>query len=321
MRRFFSDDSFWNTPISADAAADPRSGHFIDLLNCGGDTGLPFWFNIRTYTIPVYEVDARTPRHTVRQIEVDPQRMAARRWGARSTWFKHGPGFGRDVPIPDHAIPDPEGDHHMAMVDWQAGMVWDMWMCRRRPDGEWESYTGMVYSLRSKGEWRTADFGVKDGESIHFHGPGRAAGVPIIAGLFMHEEIMAGEIRHKLAFATWHNAYKQFVAPATWTDGFRDGGIPEGAVMQLDPKLSPDDFKLSPAGRAIFRALQVYGMVNVDNARGNAIYGEGLYGHKDKSWEGVLDPFEFRQIPLKHYRVLKLENVIPMGDSREPDRR
>ncbi|NLF40048.1 hypothetical protein GX586_11420 [bacterium] len=316
MRRFFSDDSFWNTPISPAAETDPRSSHMIELLKRDGDKGLPFWFNIREWTIPVYEVDGNTPRRTVNEIVVDREKMMARRWGPRSKWFSHGPGFGQNVPIPDHAIPDPAGDHHMAMVDWQARMAWDMWMCRRRADGEWESYTGMVYSLDSTGVWKTSDFAVKDGESIHFHGPGRAAGVPIIAGLFLYDEIMAGEIRHKLAYATFHNAHKQFVPPAAWTDGHRDDGIPEGAVIQLDPALSPDAFNLSRAGRIIFRALQVYGMVNVDNAGGNSIYGEGLYGQKGRSWEGVLDPFEFRRIPLDCYRVLKLENVVHMGDSR-----
>jgi hypothetical protein len=319
MQRFFSDDSFWNTPIAPRAEADPRSAHLIEVLGQGGIVGQAFWFNINEYTIPVYEVEARTPRHTVRQIEVDRTAMATRRWGARATWFHHGPGFGQQVPIPDHAVPDPGSDHHMALVDWAAGTVWDLWMCRRRADGAWESHTGMVYSTRSIGVWQTTDFAVKDGESIHFHGPGRAAGVPIVAGLIMFDEVMAGEIRHKLAFATWHNAFKQFIAPATWTDGFCDDGIPEGAVMQLDPTLSPDDFQLSRAGRVIFRALQQYGMVNVDNARGNCIYGEGLYGHKDKTWHGVLDPYEFRQIPLKQYRVLTMENIVHMGDGRTPD--
>ena len=160
-----------------------------------------------------------------------------------------------------------------------------------------------------------------DGESIHFHGPSRAAGVPAIAGLIMHQEVLEGEIRHKLAYATPCNALKEFVFPATWTDGHREGGLPEGALIQLDPALEPADFGLSPAGAAIFRALQEYGMVNVDNAGGNTLYGEGLYASTDRSWEGLLEEGEMKKVPLEHYRVLKLGPVTHMGDSPRPRRR
>ena len=96
-------------------------------------------------------------------------------------------------------------------------------------------------------------------------------------------------------------------------------GVPEGSVIQIDPVLNPDDFGLSDAARIIFKALQEYGAVNVDNARGNVIYGEGLYGHPDKSWEGILEDNEFEKVPLNCYRILKINNIINMGDStRKP---
>lgn len=178
----------------------------------------------------------------------------------------------------------------------------------------------MVYSLKGTGVWQTSDFPeVKDGDSIHFHGPSRAAGVPAIAGLIMLQEVQEGEIRHKLAFAAWHNALKEFVAPAAWTDGFTPGGLPEGAVLQLDPTLRPEQFNLSPAAKVVFRAMQRYGMVNVDVAGGNTLYGEGLYGDTSRTWRGLLEENELKVIPLKHYRVLKLGEVSHMGDSpREP---
>lgn len=174
----------------------------------------------------------------------------------------------------------------------------------------------MVYAADGSGVWRTSDFNVKNGESIHFHGPGRAAGVPIVAGLAMRWELLAGEVRHKIAMATWHNAFQQFVAPATWTDGFEDGGLPEGAVMQLDPALDLSAYGLSPAATALARAMQVYGMVNVDNARGNVVYTEGLYGHPGQTWDGIFEPDELKRIPLDKYRVVELGPITPMGDSR-----
>jgi hypothetical protein len=266
--------------------------------------------------MPVFEVDERTPLRRVRQWEAytAQERREQSRWGVRDSYFRLHPQFGPEVPIPDHAAADDASDAHMAIIDRAAGCVWDMWHCRRRDDGDWESYSGISYDLNGSGEWRTSDFPVKDDDSIHFHGPCRAAGVPIIAGLIMQHEILAGEIRHKLAYATWHNAVKEFVAPATWTDGFEPDGLPEGAVMQLDPMLTPEQFGLSPAGAVIFRALQRYGMVNTDNARGNTLYGEGLYADPKRSWDGILDEEEMRKLPLECFRVLEIGPTIKMGD-------
>lgn len=316
MRRFFSSDSFWNQPVGERPAVDPRSDHYLAML--GEEPGGPFWINCKEYAIPVRTVDSHTPWRTVHLWAYDPVRQGPGRWGPRTTYWSHGPGFGRDVPIPDDAQPDPGTDHHLALVEWEHGTVWDMWACRRRPDGEWESHTGMVYRAYGSGVWKTSDFGVRDGESIHFCGPGRAAGVPIVAGLAMRWELLAGAVAHRIAMATWHNAYKQFVFPAAWTDGFRDDGLPEGAVLQLDPDLDLSRFQLSPAAHALARAMQLYGMVNVDNARGNVVYAEGLYGPPGDSWDGILDPGELKRIPLDHYRVLKLGPVTHMGDSRAP---
>lgn len=314
-RRIFADSSFWNQPIEPHAATDPGTDRYLEILN--QEHGGTFWINCLEYAIPVCEVDARTPRHTVYQWAIEPGR-APGRWASREKYWSHGPGFGQNVPIPDAATPDPGTDHHLALIDWSADTVWDMWACRRRPDGEWESRTGMVYKASGSGVWKTSDFAVKNGESIHFHGPGRAAGVPIIAGLVMRDELLSGLVPHKVAMATWYNAFQKFVFPATWTDGFRDEGLPEGAVMQLDPTLDLARFDLSPAARALAKAMQVYGMVNVDNARGNVVYTEGLYGRGGLSWDGILRPDELKQIPLASYRVLKLGPITHLGDNRSP---
>jgi hypothetical protein len=319
--RFFSGDSYWNQPIGPDPQIDPRNDFYLGELAKGPFGN--FHLNLHEYTIPVYEAGPETPRRTVHQRDIsDAQRQGGGcrwdngSWSSRKKWFSHGPGFGREVPIPPGVRPDPASDAHLAIVDWSARTAWDMWACRIRPDGEYESYTGMVYSLDGTGIWNTSDFNPTDGDSIHFHGPSRAAGVPIIAGLVMYDEVMAGRIEHKLSYATWHNAWQKFVFPATWTDGFCDDGLPEGATMQLDPALDLGKFRLSPVAKIICRALQEYGMVNVDVARGNVIYGEGLWDQPGKSWHGMVDEEELKQIPMECFRVLRLENVVNRGDSR-----
>jgi hypothetical protein len=54
--------------------------------------------------------------------------------------------------------------------------------------------------------------------------------------------------------------------------------------------------------------------VNVDGARGNVLYAEGIEHDPDRSWTGLLDKDDLRCIPLEHYRILKIENVVPEGD-------
>lgn len=316
MPRFFSPDSYWNRPIAPDDEVDPRSDVCMRVL--AGPDGGPLFINLRQWTVPVYEVTPDTPRRTIHQRPLDERHLSRPcRWGQwtdRRKWFSHGPGFGQNVPVPLEAAHDPFGDAHMAMVDWATRTAWDVWACRIRPDGEYESFTGMKYSLDGTGVWRTEDFPVRDGESIHFHGPSRAAGVPAIAGLIMLDEVLSGHIAHKVAFASYYNAWKEFVYPAAWTDGFRKVGVPEGAVLQLDPSLNLGRFGLSPAAHVIARALQEYGMVNVDNAGGSVVYAEGFYGPSGKTWQGILDPEDLKKIPIECYRMLRLGEVTHLGD-------
>jgi len=316
-KRLFSESSFWNTPIGPDVELDPGSDHFIELLS--GEPNGPFGINLYRYTIPVYEVDSSVPRRAVaRRIHAEEDLRARKSaWVGVGDRFNHCPEFDAGgVPVPEAAAPDPDGDAHLAIVSWDEMLAWDMWGARRLEDGSLAANTGMVYSLDGDGVFRTEQFGIADGESIHFYGPSRAAGVPAVAGLIMHDEVAEGEIRHKLACATRFNAFKEFVYPACWTDGHCDGGLPEGAVIQLDPDLDIDAFDLLPGERAVAKALQRYGMVDVDNAGGNTLYAEGLWAKPGRSWDGLLSPLGLMRIPIDHYRVLKLGPVVRMGMDR-----
>jgi hypothetical protein len=216
------------------------------------------------------------------------------------------------------AAPDPRADSHLAVVDWKRNLVWDMWALRRDPDGGWRSATGMVYAADGPGVFSTEEIGVVDGESVHFHGPSRAAGVPAVAGLILYDEVMAGEVRHKIAAASRFCAYKEFVFPAAWTDGFTEHGIPEGTVIQLDPALDLSQLALTREERIVCVALQRYGMVLVDIAQGQPIYAEGLWGHPGRSWDGKLPHGTggITKIPLRHFRMLKPGPVTRKGDGR-----
>jgi hypothetical protein len=312
-RRFFAADSFWNTPLPHQVDIDPRSSHWITLLKTD-PSQQNFVINVNQWTIPVYEATVKTATYPIQPYYLSETEK--KEWATTRSQFGHGVDFA-EVPIPAHASPDPEEDAHFAVIDWNRMLAWDMWGLRRLPGGGWSSKTGMKYRLDGDGLFHIQDFPVRDGESLHFHGPSRAAGVPAIAGLIMHHEVLAGEIRHKLAGATRFNARQEFVFPAIWTDGATPGGIPEGAVLQLDPALDLNQFALLPGERVVARALQRYGLVLVDNAGDSTLYAEGRWSHPGHDWKGILRSHEggISAIPLEHYRVLRLGKIVHGGDT------
>lgn len=332
MKRFFNDTSFWNQPIGGNPEIDPDSRRVTEFMTRRHNDGL--WLNLERWTIPIYDVGRDTPRRRVhRRMKLEAADRGVLGRSKAYLGAGHPLGFGaafaRDaeaglIPIPDYAMADPESDSHMALVDWDNGWIWDMWAAHRRPDGEWESNTGMKYRLDGSGVFDRAEFAAHDGESIHPYGPGRAAGVPILAGTIMHEEILQGRIGHKLAFATQAAALQKFVfPPACWTDGGWRGGFPEGAVLQLDPALDPGALGLSPAAQVVARALQEYGAVCVDVSGGHCLYGQGLYADPQKrTWDGLLSGGDLSAIGLHHYRMLKITGLVREGmGPRVPDGR
>lgn len=328
MKRFFHDTSFWNQPIATQPAIDPASRQMLDFLAKHDDRG--FWINLNKWTIPIYEVNASTPRRRIhRRYHPNSQGSFVRSvpYLHEGHPMGHGKAFAADaeaglIPVPLNAWPDPESDSHFAIVDWESGWIWDMWAVRIRPDGEWECNSGMKYPAKGSGVFDRAEFAVHNGESIHPYGPARAAGVPILAGTIMYDEVRAGHIAHKLSFATQASALQKFVSPpACWTDGGWPEGLPEGAVVQLDPALDLAKLNLSPAARVVARALQEYGAVNVDVCGGHCLYGEGLYTDPhQRTWDGFLAENAMIGLTFDHYRVLKMDNIVSEGMShRKPD--
>lgn len=228
------------------------------------------------------------------------------------------------IPIPAAAAPDGENDAHITIVDTDSRMAYDLWQARQEPDGQWSTNSAIAYSIDGTGVFGRGDFSaIGNNESIHYYGSCRASGVPSIAGLIMQQEIRAGRIAHKLAFACSFPALQTFCAPpAVWTDGWRPGGIPEGITMRLDPGLNLDSLGLSPAGKIVARALQEYGAVLVDYAGGTTLYAQGEVSGKaqdamdiesDLCWSGILEEWDLRSVGLEHFSFIKPQNMVNMG--------
>jgi hypothetical protein len=68
---------------------------------------------------------------------------------------------------------------------------------------------------------------------------------------------------------------------------------------------------LSPTGQRIAKALQQYGMFLLDASSDSTLIAESLNG-TSKSWDGILSYNEVQAIPADRFRVLKLQDQIPL---------
>ncbi len=284
--RFFVDSSFWNQPLFENPRIHPKSDEWIAMMSKdpSGETGVGV--NTGCFSIPIYEVNDSTPQHTVHQRVLNKTELDTFQNWEKNRYLTgrlfHGPG----VPIPDCAIPDPCGDSHIAIIDRKNGGAWDMWGAKKDENGKWSSFTGMKYRLDGAGVFPFEDYQeVKNGETIHFYGPGKAAGVPAIAGTILHHETLADNLEYKIAGVSRYVAYREHIyPPAVWNDGETKGGIPEGNIIQLDPELDLSQFDLTITGKTVARALQKYGLILCDFAGGNEISAQNLNYHQDKTW-------------------------------------
>jgi hypothetical protein len=158
------------------------------------------------------------------------------------------------VPIPAGAVPTPDSDATLIVLDKSSGCEYDIGgNTVKNTDGTWTAHFAATLMWTGNGIY-------PGGESP------RAGGVGNAAGVIRPEEMAAGQIDHALAFVMQHGKSGGPVSPATASDGWSTnaGAVPEGAHVQLDPSLNLDSLGLTPWQKTVARALQVYGMYNID---------------------------------------------------------
>jgi len=302
----FSPNSFWNTPLPSNPQIDEQSDSFLKLLSTTVSPHQAVYINSTQWTIPVYRVRSSQ----IPMVQVFPRTN-------RDEHIGFAPNFDGWAPIPPEAKPDSEADAHLCIIDEDKDLVYDFFGIRYKDD-KILTRSAVTYPLHGSGVLDKISFKFESGTSVHDYGPCRAAGTALLGGLIFREELAAGKIEHKIALATDLNELQKYVFPAIWTDGFTPGGIPEGAVVQLDPDLDLNSFDLCPAAKILATAMQKYGMVNVDVAGGICIYAENLNFHPDRSWDGIIDSgWILEKLGLEHLRVLKLVDVKSGGLVRE----
>lgn len=288
--RPYADSSPWNVAIGR-PAYDTRSATYVRNL---GDR---LSSDPTQYTYPVYEVARGTPRETVSLAGLYSNvTHGGRRLVRRSDAVI-------SLPIPNEARAAAGSDASIVIVDRRTGDEWGIWQLSRGSGG-WTGQNGYHYNTG----WSAVPPG----------GFGsRGAGVPYLAGLVRPCEIARGRITHALAFA-YDYPTEQSIYPATKSDGqgTRGADVPEGARLQLDPRLTERQIRgwgCSGPCLTIARALQRYGMFVIDNSGRPKVM---LEYEGTARWRGVVSSRTVQPIPLSAFRVLTLSCVVPDVRSR-----
>jgi hypothetical protein len=142
----------------------------------------------------------------------------------------------------------------MVVVDEDARQVYEFWRAHQVGD-RWETEFGAITDLDGSG-WGS---------------PATGSGASRLGGVVRVSEVALGAIPHAVALQSDTVCAGDFRAPAVKTDGdsSRPDCVAEGTRLRLDPTLDLTAVpNMTPAERAVARALQVYGGFVVD--RGSA---------------------------------------------------
>jgi len=285
----FNTRSIWNQPIPANPALVSNSSQMIQNLTSTPDRSQIILPGVHQYwSVPVYETDASTPRYTVTDM-----------YGYSVS----------NVPIPNGVLLDPTSDSKIVLIDRTVSpaRAYSFWAFERSGSGYTAGSTGW-------GDITT------NGDGIHnFDGGrwgGRATGWNYLGGLITPDEIRQGHIDHALVMSVDPAIVSPTgVWPAMQADGYSSSSdaLREGGRIQLDPSIDVNSLNLTPGGKVIARALQVYGAWMGDTGGSTAIYAQeflkpGTNGAPtlDQSpWQGLLDGSDLNNFPVNRLRVVQ----------------
>ncbi len=274
----FKDNSPFYTPIVDNPEIDPNSSVMVTSLEDQADQA--FLVAVKEWTTTVFFADETTTTHEVK---------------LTASWAPEKKLLG--VPIPDFAEPDPEDDGHMVIVDESGGCIYDFWQAKSTNSG-WKASWGNALPL--------------SGDGIFPKGlSARGSGFELLQGMIWPEELEDGVINHALIFSYDHTKSGGPVSPATESDGTTDGawGIPEGALVQLDPSLDLSALGLNSYEMTIAKCLQEYGMYCADDGGGISLYAIHPSSAKDNPYEDIWGDETYiflDKIPVERFRVLKM---------------
>jgi hypothetical protein len=248
----FAPTSVWNAPLSATPPVAGNSTQLVSALagevqrEIGLRTGP--WINTNSWSVPVYTVGTQVPTVHVTLDSDSPTLQQAL----------------NAVPIPANAQAAAGGDEHLVIYQPGTDTMWELWLAQHESTGWHAAWGGVMTNVSTNPGYFPAPFGAS-GTSL-----------PLMAGLITIHELASGQINHALAIAIPNTAAGTATWPAQRGDGRTTGStaIPEGTRFRIDPSVDLSTLGLSPAGLAIARAVQKYGMIVRDTGANVAFYAE-----------------------------------------------
>jgi hypothetical protein len=260
----------WNRDVLR-ASSDAVSDALIERL--GGSTPLRAGFGVQA-GVPYAVIDRAQPTVTVR----------------------FGDGDGAPVrawPIPESLDVAGGSIGHLAVIDRDAGLLYELRDAVRAPDGTWRAAGGTAWRL---------DLADAPPAELVAGGAGDG-GMAVFPGLVRPDEVRAGVIRHALRISV-PALRDAWLAPALRSaGGAEDGSLPPiGLRLRLKPATTiPAD--ASPAARAILQALKTYGAI---------VAGTGpfaLHGVPDTGWSASLEQ-ELGTVTAADFEVVAADGLL-----------
>ena len=209
----------------------------------------------------------------------------------------------RSIAIPANTTPDPRFDGWLSVIDRENGMGYDFWRARREGDGTISFQFGKAWTLDGPGF--SQPIGINPDRAVG----ARGSGLPLFAGVIGPVELEQGEINHALAISVPGLARRNFVQPASVTDGVGNRrSLPAGARIRLRSDVDIENKALRGlrgvhrrSADAILTTLRTYGAIVVDRAAVPSLYAPlgtspKLIRGSELSWL-KLDDFEVIQLP------------------------
>jgi hypothetical protein len=226
----------FNLTIPSTATVDPNSTTWVNMLYTNASVN-SIWVNSSAWTTTVYHAKSGTPLATV----------------SIANTGKH-----IRIPFQSGWVASPDSDSHIAVIDDTTGC----------------EYEFQGFSVTQLASHSAAVFHVGTGSGSHVADAGvTGAEISLLGGLITPRDVASGSINHALRISTPINS-SSYRLPATRSDGNLSGGIPEGALIRLDPTLDLAPYNLTPFQLMLARALQRYGAYDGDNGGALTVYAE-----------------------------------------------
>ena len=278
----FPSNNIWNTPIEA-LPVHPNSDDYIETI--GEDTGLHPDFGEGVW-----------PPGSTSPIGIPYNLVPGSQMPVPVSFYYPDESDPGPYPIPPDPLieggPDGDGDRHILVLETENCIlyeVFDAW-----PDGEsgWDAGSGAIFDLNSNAlrpaGWTSAD----------------AAGLPILSGLVLYDEVASGLITHAIRF-TADATQMAYLWPARhYASDITDPDYPPMG-LRLRLKADFDISGFSPEVKVILQAMKTYGIILADN--GSSWY---VTGAPDERWDNDTLVGELAQVPGSAFEAVDVSGLM-----------